>query len=69
MASPADQPSPAADARAPRAGLQIMALVLVAIGLVAIYANVQRARESQIETVTIAPAPSQSPTLPQPASP
>ncbi len=40
----------------PAGGLQVMALILVAMTLVAVYSNVQRARRSQIETVTIAPA-------------
>jgi len=50
--------------RAPRSGLQLMALILVSLSLVAIYSNVQKARRDQIETVTIAPAaplPSPSP--------
>lgn len=40
----------------PPGGLQVMALILVAMTLVTVYSNVQRARRSQIETVTIAPA-------------
>lgn len=33
-----------------------MALILVAMALSAIYANVQKARRAQLETVTITPA-------------
>jgi len=42
--------------RAPRSGLQLMALILVAMAGLAIYSNVQKARRAQIETVTIVPA-------------
>ena len=49
--------------RAPRSGLQLMALILVALAGLAIYSNVQKARREQIETVTIAPA---APVLPSP---
>lgn len=50
------------DPLVPAGGMQVMALILVAMTLVTLYANVQRARRSQIETVTIAPAaPSPSP--------
>jgi hypothetical protein len=41
--------------RAPRSGLQLMALILVTLSALAIYSNVQKARRDQIETVTIAP--------------
>ncbi|MGI9086604.1 MAG: hypothetical protein ACR2HH_02520 [Chthoniobacterales bacterium] len=50
-----------APTRAPRSGLQLMALVLVVMALLAIYANVQKARRADIETVTIIPAPSPVP--------
>jgi hypothetical protein len=50
--------------RAPRSGLQLMALILVAMAGLAIYSNVQKARRAQIETVTIAPA---APVLPSPS--
>ncbi len=43
--------------------MQMIALILVAITLVAVYSNVQRARRGQLETVTIAPA-LPTPTLP-----
>lgn len=49
---------------APRAGLILMALVIVVMAALSIYSNVQRARRDQIETVTIVPAapvPSPSP--------
>jgi hypothetical protein len=51
---------------APRAGLLLMVIIVVAIGLIALYANVQKARRDQIEKVAIilitpTPAPSPSP--------
>ena len=51
---------------APRVGLILMLIVVVAMALIALYANVQKARRDQIEKVTIipitpAPAPSASP--------
>lgn len=42
---------------APRRGVQMMALILIGMALLAVYSNVQRARRDQIETVTIIPAP------------
>ncbi|MEP6699119.1 MAG: hypothetical protein ABJB09_05245 [Verrucomicrobiota bacterium] len=41
---------------APRHGLILMIVVLVAMALLAVYANVQKARRGQIESVTIIPA-------------
>ena len=38
-----------------------MIIILVAMALVAIYANVQKARRNKIETVTIIPATSATP--------
>jgi hypothetical protein len=56
---------PAAEfSRAPRAGVRLMIIIVVALALVAIYANVQKARRDQIEKVTITPVtagPSASP--------
>jgi hypothetical protein len=63
-----DQPA----SRAPRAGLQVMALVLVVMTLLAIYSSYQRAHRSDIETVTITPAASPAATpsdTPVPAAP
>lgn len=49
--------------RAPRGGLQLMALILLAIALLSVYSNWQKAHRDQIETVTImtAPAPKAMP--------
>ena len=63
MATADDQPEAS---RAPRSGLVLMLVILVALALVAIYANVQKARRDTIEKVTIipvsaTPAPSPSP--------
>ena len=50
---------------APRSGLILMLVIVVALGLVALYANVQKARRDKIEKVTIVPVsatPAPSPT-------
>ena len=44
--------------RAPRSALALMLVVIVAMALIALYANVQRWRRAEIETVTITPASS-----------
>ena len=41
--------------RAPRAGLILMVAIVVGTGLIALYANVQKARRDTIEKVTITP--------------
>ena len=41
--------------RAPRAGLILMVVIVVGTGLIALYANVQKARRDAIEKVTITP--------------
>jgi len=53
-----DDKTKAPSSQVPRGGLQLMALILVAMALLAVYSNVQKSRRAQIETVTIAPAPS-----------
>ena len=47
--------------RAPRSGLVLMLVIVLAAALVAVYANVQKARRDKIEKVTIIPI-SESPT-------
>ena len=47
--------------RAPRLGVRLMILILIGLALVAIYANVQKARRDKIERVTITPAATASP--------
>ena len=52
--------------RAPRSGLKWMVVIVAALALIAIYANVQKARRDKIEKVTIisvspSPAASASP--------
>jgi hypothetical protein len=49
--------------RAPKSVLALMLVVIVAMALIALYANVQRWRRAEIETVTITPelSPSISP--------
>jgi len=53
--------------RAPRSGLVLMLVIVIAAALVALYANVQKTRRDKIEKVTIIPI-SESPTAsPSPA--
>jgi len=47
--------------RAPRSGLILMLVIVIAVALVAIYANVQKARRDKIEKATIIPV-TESPT-------
>ena len=56
---PADTPpKPADSSRAPRAGLILMIVIVAGTGLIALYANVQKARRDKIEKVTITPVSS-----------
>jgi hypothetical protein len=54
-------PTPDDPTRAPRSGLILMLIIVVAVALVAIYANVQKARRDKIEKLTITPT-TESPT-------
>ena len=54
-------PTPDDPTRAPRSGLILMLIIVIAVALVAIYANVQKARRDKIEKVTIIPI-SETPT-------
>ena len=54
-------PTPDDPTRAPRSGLILMLIIVIAVALVAVYANVQKARRDKIEKVTIIPI-SESPT-------
>ncbi len=42
--------------RAPRTGLRLMIIIVITMALLAIYANVQKARRHKIESVTVTPA-------------
>ena len=53
--------------RAPRVGVRLMIIIVVAMALLAIYANVQKARRDKIEKVTISPVPSATPVPSSPA--
>jgi hypothetical protein len=46
---------------APRIGVRLMIVIFLGVALVAVYANVQKARHDKIEKVTITPAPSATP--------
>jgi hypothetical protein len=48
--------NPPSESRVSRGALQLMALILFALVLLAIFSNVRKARRAQIETVTITPA-------------
>ena len=47
--------------RAPRSGLMLMLIIVAGLALVAIYANIQKARRDKIEKVTIIPVSSGTP--------
>ena len=54
-----DTPNKVPDSsRAPRAGLILMVVIVAGTGLIALYANVQKARRDKIEKVTITPVSS-----------
>ena len=67
MPAPAEQPNPVVSNRAPRAGVRLMIIIVIAMALLAIYGNVQKARRSQIEKVTIIPVATPPPASPTPA--
>jgi hypothetical protein len=54
-------PTAADPSRAPRSGLILMMIIVAGLALIAIYANVQKARRDKIEKVTIVPI-SETPT-------
>ena len=62
-----EQPSPVESNRAPRAGLRLMVIIVAAMALLAIYANVQKSRRNAIEKVTIIPVATPPPASPSPA--
>jgi hypothetical protein len=65
---PAEQQKNATESnRAPRAGIRLMIIIVVAMALLAIYANVQKSRRNQIEKVTIIPIATPPPASPSPA--
>jgi hypothetical protein len=64
---PEEQKNAAESNRAPRAGLRLMIIIVVAMALLAIYANVQKSRRNQIEKVTIIPIATPAPASPSPA--
>ena len=53
-----DHESRADSSLAPRHGVRLMVIFLVVLALLAIYANVQKARRDKIENATIIPVPS-----------
>jgi hypothetical protein len=48
-------------ARAPRTGVRLMVIILVGLGLLAIYANIQAGRRDKIEKVTVIPVSTATP--------
>jgi hypothetical protein len=64
---PLNDPPVAESSRAPRAGLRLMIIIVVALALIAIYANVQKARRDKIEKVTIIPVTALPSASPSPA--
>lgn len=64
---PANEPTGVSDSsRAPRAGLILMVVIVTGTALIAIYANVQKARRDKIEKVTITPIASSPTATPSP---
>jgi len=64
--SPVNSPQPAEKLRSPqvpRNVIVLMIIIVASIALVAIFANIQRLRRGQIETMVVVPASS---TTPQP---
>ncbi|MBA2585359.1 MAG: hypothetical protein ABI795_00495 [Chthoniobacterales bacterium] len=53
--------SPPPPSRAPLRGLQLMAIIVVVLGLVALYANWQRFQRERIETVIVSRPPTPAP--------
>lgn len=68
MASPNQQQDTAKSFRAPRSGVRLMIIIVVAMALLAIYANVQKARRNEIEKVTIIPVAISPSATPSPAN-
>ena len=52
--------------RAPRTGVRLMIIIVVAMALLALYANVQKVRRNEIEKVTIIPVATSPPASPTP---
>lgn len=52
--------------RAPRTGVRLMIVIFVGLTLVAIYANVQKARRDKIEQAAIIPVATATPPAPLP---
>ena len=50
--------------RVPARGLIVIAIVLVAFALLALYANIQKLRRDKIETVTVTPIATPTPSPP-----
>jgi hypothetical protein len=56
-----EKPNAAEISRAPRTGVRLMIIIVIAIALVAVYANIQKARRDRIESVTTIPAATTTP--------
>jgi hypothetical protein len=54
---PNDEHTTPRDSPAPRNGLKLMALIVIAFALLSMFSNYQKAKIGQIEQVTVAPAP------------
>jgi hypothetical protein len=63
-----EQQNAAQSSRAPRSGVRLMIIIIVAMALLGIYANVQKARRSEIEKVTIIPVTSSPSASPSPGN-
>ena len=65
MSRAEEQKNSAESNRAPRAGIRLMIIIVVAMALLAIYANVQKARRATIEKAVIIPVPTATPAPPR----
>jgi hypothetical protein len=52
---PDEQEQSPGSSRAPRGGLRLMIIIVIAMALLAVYANVQKVRRDKIEKVTVIP--------------
>jgi cell division septal protein FtsQ len=61
MNSPPQSSEKSRSPRVSRSAVVLMIVIVAVLGLVAVFANIQRLRRSQIETVVVVPAGSTTP--------
>jgi hypothetical protein len=60
----AEEPESPKALPASRTGLRLMLIIVIGVASVAIYSNVQKSRRDKVETVTITPISTATPTAP-----